>query len=127
MNEWTENDDNTLIDMWGKHLPASRIGVVLGKSKSAVIGRARRLGLEKRAPTNLAGVMGKIEANRASRREPIGCRYIHGHPSDEDWYYCQKPGEPWCEEHKKIVFMKINEDVHVRHCWGVLSIGFISR
>ena len=44
-------------------------------------------------------------------REPLPgkCRYIAKHVSDCDWEYCGKPtpapSDPWCEEHRKIVYV----------------------
>lgn len=35
-------------------------------------------------------------------RDPRGCRYIHGHPGDSGWHYCQEPtlpGSAYCAEH----------------------------
>ena len=44
-------------------------------------------------------------------REPLPgkCRYIAKNVSDCDWKYCGKPtpapSDPWCEEHRKIVYL----------------------
>lgn len=35
-------------------------------------------------------------------QEASGCRWIHGHPGEKGWRYCQAPqrrGSQFCEEH----------------------------
>jgi hypothetical protein len=42
--KWTPRQDSVLRQLW-RQLPAQGIGARLGKTRDAVIGRARRLGL----------------------------------------------------------------------------------
>lgn len=46
---WTPEADAQLTELWAKGDAASAIGAVLGRTKSAVIGRAHRLQLPKRS------------------------------------------------------------------------------
>lgn len=49
-NSWPDELSGRLKQLWADGLSASRIGVIIGKSRNAVIGRARRLELPPRAP-----------------------------------------------------------------------------
>jgi len=44
-HRWTDDEDAALKNMWGGKLSTKEIGTALSKTKSAVIGRAHRLGL----------------------------------------------------------------------------------
>jgi len=46
LHHWTAVDNGALRELWGTS-SASKIGAYLGKTKNAVIGRARRMGLPK--------------------------------------------------------------------------------
>ena len=99
---WTAAMDGVLTYMWGLGAPTVTIGVSLDMSKNAVIGRAHRLKLPKRP----SPIIPRPKTAIKDLREPVGCRFIFGHVGDEDWRYCQKPGEPWCPEHRAIVYTK---------------------
>jgi hypothetical protein len=47
---WTKELDETLREEWAGQRSAREIGIVMGMTKSAIIGRAHRLGLPKRPP-----------------------------------------------------------------------------
>lgn len=44
--------------------------------------------------------------------EPTGCRFIIGDPSEDNWRYCQKPGDPYCPHHHDICYTQIRRKVH---------------
>lgn len=44
--------------------------------------------------------------------EPTGCRFIIGDPSEDNWRYCQKPGDPYCPHHHAICCTKIRRKVY---------------
>ena len=45
---WCEFEDAQLRDMWMAGLTASAIGRVMARSRNSIIGRSRRIGLERR-------------------------------------------------------------------------------
>ena len=45
---WCEFEDARLRDMWMAGLTASAIGRAMGRSRNSIIGRSRRIGLERR-------------------------------------------------------------------------------
>jgi hypothetical protein len=47
--DWTSSEDRTLAAMWNRGLTADAIGERLGKSRNAILGRIRRLGLRRSA------------------------------------------------------------------------------
>ena len=44
--DWTKNEDDYLVQAWPNY-SASEIGAFLERSRSSVLGRARRLGIRK--------------------------------------------------------------------------------
>jgi hypothetical protein len=74
---------------------------VLGCSRSAIIGKAHRLGLCSPEPT-------PVEPPALTEADFRGCRWIEGDPLPlrGGMFCCQpvdEPGGPWCERHHRIV------------------------
>jgi hypothetical protein len=63
---WTLSEDRTLAQMWARGLTAALIGERLGKSRDAILGRIRRLGLNRQssASTSLTGGFSRQDASR---------------------------------------------------------------
>ena len=64
------NDDNVaqLKDLWDQGLPTAQIGKLLGFTKNAVVGKAHRIGLERRpSPIRRAA----IKPDRKKARSPV--------------------------------------------------------
>ena len=64
------NDDNVtrLRDLWDQGLPTAQIGKLLGFTKNAVVGKAHRIGLERRpSPIRRAA----IKPDRKKARSPM--------------------------------------------------------
>lgn len=49
MSFWNTETETTLANLWGEGLSAGKIGKALGVSRNAVIGKAHRMGLQRRA------------------------------------------------------------------------------
>lgn len=120
---WTTKDDTALRKLWAdKKLSTREMGLRLGRSKNAVIGRANRLGLAARAksrPPKPVNDKPKRPAyyNWNKRAEIAGKIYGSGKPlidleHDECRWpvgdiengitFCAakiKPGKPYCEKH----------------------------
>lgn len=101
MNEWTKPEDDFLRLLWGKDIPCGEIAKRLGtRSRNAVIGRAHRLGLSKRADP----------IPRKPKPQPLinGCKYIAGEPVvDPDYCGAESlPHQDWCADHRAIVYHK---------------------
>ncbi len=62
---WTDQEVDTLKDLWGQGLSASQIGKILGKTRNAVIGKAHRLKLASR-PSPIKKVANKATADKKS-------------------------------------------------------------
>ena len=45
---WDENNVTKLRELWDQGLPTAQIGKLLGFTKNAVVGKAHRIGLERR-------------------------------------------------------------------------------
>lgn len=81
--------------------PAARLARELGLTRNTVIG-----------VLHWAGLTSKAKRVEIARREPRGCRYIHGHPDQPHWHYCQakqRPGSSYCETHHLICHRPIEE------------------
>lgn len=69
---WTDEMNATLTQLWNvEQLTSAKIGEAMGMSKNAVIGRARRLGLDVRNPVQCS-----IDQKRSSPRKPKPVRKI---------------------------------------------------
>ena len=107
--EWNAERDETLKRMREQGHSARAIGEELGVTRSAILGRAHRLGLSR--PTQSSVTRKKNEANPLilnrrphfeDRQEPRGCRWIDGDPMQEGWEFCQREqaeGSSYCGYH----------------------------
>ena len=114
---WTESEKAELRRCWALGESVTAIGRALGKPRSAISGKARRMKLDRRgAPAALAGARERVAAEKL--KDPVaitGCRYIE---ADDflarlrrgEQIHCGKPttaiDESWCKLHKSIVWRK---------------------
>ena len=109
-NYWTKQKVDKLTKLWEKGVSAREIANKLGEvSRNAVIGKANRLGLSKKAEKTEK----KIEAIHVDVNSLVpnmsGCKWPIGHPGDKDFYFCGKeviPGKPYCGEHCVIAYRR---------------------
>lgn len=66
MSGWTEARDNMLRKLWNAGKTGKQIAILMGLTRNAVIGRAHRLGLDKRANPI------KADANEIARNRKLG-------------------------------------------------------
>ena len=65
---WNDNNVSRLKDLWDQGLPTAQIGKLLGVTKNAVVGKAHRIGLERRpSPIRRA----TIKPDRKKARSPV--------------------------------------------------------
>jgi GcrA cell cycle regulator len=102
---WTPARDARLEELWGEGVSTSRIGVELGVTKNAVIGRARRLGLgwhdkANQAPPSPADAFRPIVI--CVFPPPRTCMFAL--TPEPPHRFCGEPGYPWCPEHHRRVY-----------------------
>ena len=65
---WNDENVEKLRDLWDQGLPTAQIGKLLGFTKNAVVGKAHRIGLERRpSPIRRASV----KPDRKKARSPV--------------------------------------------------------
>lgn len=67
---WTQGEDDILTDVWMDKTPAE-IAEILGKTRNAIIGRASRLNLPKKAPGRTPGASRKPRAPYVRKPKPV--------------------------------------------------------
>tara|TARA_B100001769_G_C21948611_1_gene510796 strand:+ start:356 stop:826 length:471 start_codon:yes stop_codon:yes gene_type:complete len=65
---WDENNVTRLRDLWDQGLPTAQIGKLLGFTKNAVVGKAHRIGLERR-PSPIRRTA--VKPDRKKARSPV--------------------------------------------------------
>jgi len=116
---WNESNVARLKELWDQGLPTAQIGKLLGFTKNAVVGKAHRIGLERR-PSPIRRTA--VKPDRKKARSPIvptlkfetskevlkqqtfqpavknlftnqtkrGCEWPDGHPDESDFKFCGK-------------------------------------
>jgi GcrA cell cycle regulator len=106
--EWTPTRIAILIAHWNEGLSTSEIGVRLGVTKNAVVGKVHRLGLPKRgSPIKQKVPPAEIISLEALR--PGMCCWPDGEPGDADFRFCGEPvvpEKPYCAEHCDRAYVK---------------------
>ena len=65
---WNEENVSRLRDLWDQGLPTAQIGKLLGFTKNAVVGKAHRIGLERR-PSPIRRTA--VKPDRKKARSPV--------------------------------------------------------
>ena len=65
---WDENNVKKLRELWDQGLPTAQIGKLLGFTKNAVVGKAHRIGLERR-PSPIRRTA--VKPDRKKARSPV--------------------------------------------------------
>jgi GcrA cell cycle regulator len=132
-NFWTDKNVKTLTNMWNKGKTAADIAEALGGvTRNAVIGKANRLGLDKRpSPIKKAdkSVAAAPKAKKKNEKLVIHgkkivlakeksfsildikegmCRWPFGDPKDDDFHFCGRnvavEGCSYCEHHAEEAY-----------------------
>lgn len=97
---WTARKVETLRQLWADGKSARKIGLELGTTKNAVIGRAHRLGLPARPiPKQFTQRPPPPPRPKPPRR---ACEWPFGDPGEPDFHFCGAAvfsHAPYCQEH----------------------------
>lgn len=116
---WSPAYVEQLTALWNQGATCSQIARALGSkfTRSAVMGKARRLNLPMRQ-VNWVHKPKKQNALATAASAAIdpaigttnvfltrGCKFIDGDTGPGmTWRMCGQPGSPWCDEHRRKVF-----------------------
>ena len=110
---WTIAQVVDLQQSWGTGETAASIGLRIGKTKNAVIGKANRMGLvtksgaERKADREARELR---EAAKAPFYTAKTCAWPIGDPREPGFHYCgdtPKEGKPYCEHHCGIAYREM--------------------
>lgn len=118
-SSWTEERLETLKDLWAKGLSITQIGLKIGVSRNAVVGKVHRMGLPKRQSPIARSSKPPMPKRRKSA--PIGltewdrnkCCWPIGDPKSDNFHFCgDKPeeGRPYCHHHCTIAYTTMKEN-----------------
>lgn len=110
-SEFWEQHDAKLIEMIEAGSTTQAAADVLGISKNAVIGRARRLGREWARSQQYRHPSPPPPPPPPLPGFPRGgrCVWPHGHPGEADFHFCGgevEPGKPYCSEHAARAYVR---------------------
>ena len=129
---WTPERIAELTKLWNAGLTTSEIGLKLGISKTAVVGKAHRLHLAARPspikrsgrprmmirppmPARLPPSM-PVSAPRSATPPRVlelsnqACRWPIGHPGEAGFRFCGERalvGKPYCADHAAMAYIKV--------------------
>ena len=112
---WTDKHVATLRKLWPTGQTAASIGKLIGKSKNAVIGKAKRLGLATKSGVERAEERRMRELLESQAQEQTftkKCAWPIGDPLQPDFHYCGEdsaPDKPYCESHCGIAYRAATE------------------
>jgi len=104
--KWPAYASDLLRHYWNvEGLSAGKCAAKLGISRNAAIGRAHRMGLDKRASPIIR--RGRVLRMPMPRR---GCEYGLGDPKEPAFEFCGKPrqrGSSYCAAHHKLCYRRL--------------------
>lgn len=105
---WDEERLAKLKQLWAEGMSVTRIGIALGVTRNAVVGKAQRIGLPRRKSPipelKDPGVAGRRRSLQTVARQWVRtrCSWPLGDPQSGDFRFCGEPvssGRPYCEHH----------------------------
>lgn len=109
---WTEDRLTDLTRLWGEGLSITQIGLALGVSRNAVVGKVHRMGLPKRQSPIVKSDKPRVAKPPIQRRRTVPlsleqwdrntCSWPIGDPKTESFSFCGdhvEPGRPYCSVH----------------------------
>lgn len=113
---WTPAKEKVLRGLWGYGLSAREIGLKMGASRNAVIGKARRMGLTTTVPPAKPQPMVKPPVKVPEYTTlhaammgltPESCRWVSGDPCKDIMAFCGEQAlknKPYCQKHCHIAY-----------------------
>ena len=111
--DWTPLKVRALIALWNEGLPTREIGKRLDVGRNAVVGKAHRLGLQRRPDPLPKKKPQKPHRLGLIDLGPDQCRWPSGNPGDEAFEFCGEtvhPGKPYCHAHCQKAYARSNLD-----------------
>ena len=109
---WTEDRLTDLTRLWTEGLSITQIGLALGVSRNAVVGKVHRMGLPKRQSPIVKSDKPRVPKAPIERRRTVPlsleqwdrntCSWPIGDPKSESFSFCGDhvaPGRPYCTVH----------------------------
>jgi hypothetical protein len=94
---WSQEDEQRLRELWARGDTAKQIGHTLGYSRSAVLGKKWRLGLEGRESGGAAAARARVklspEERSARARKAVRIRWARHHSEEADARRIMKPAK----------------------------------
>jgi len=106
--EWTKKQIEQLIGLWNEGHSTSEIGRRLGTTKNAVVGKAHRMGLNKRQSPIRNKAPEPPRIVRLNELRAGMCCWPIGEPGTSDFRFCGKPamaGKPYCADHCAMAYV----------------------
>jgi GcrA cell cycle regulator len=94
--DWTPEVVEKLKELWAQGLSITQIGQRLGITRNAVVGKAHRIGLSRRA-----SVVARPPVHAAATGG-YACKWPIGDPKSQDFHFCGDSallGRPYCATH----------------------------
>jgi GcrA cell cycle regulator len=117
VHEWTPERIATLIALWNEALTTSQIGLRLGITKNAVVGKVHRLGLPKRQSPIRKVVVREVkplgEVIKLDKLTAGMCCWPDGEPGTDEFRFCGEQSvadKPYCAEHCRRAYVRITKD-----------------
>ena len=109
---WTEDRLADLTRLWGEGLSITQIGLVIGVSRNAVVGKVHRMGLPKRQSPIVKSDKPRAPQAPVQRRRAVPltleqwdrntCSWPTGDPKTDNFSFCGDqvaPCRPYCTAH----------------------------
>lgn len=119
---WTDERLEQLKALWGEGLSITQIGLKLGVSRNAVVGKVHRMGLPKRQSPIVRSANPKHDDRPIQRRRAVPltleqwdrntCSWPIGDPKTDNFSFCGatvEPGRPYCSQHCAVAYTSVRE------------------
>lgn len=119
---WTEERLADLKRLWSEGLSITQIGLEIGVSRNAVVGKVHRMGLPKRqspivrSDKPVEPPRRKLSPIAVAEWDRHKCCWPIGDPRLEDFHFCGDKivdGRPYCEAHCSLAYTTSNKEATV--------------